>query len=92
MVLTTGRIEKDVEVCSLHPKRRRCFRETNLDKIFTWVDASYVVHHDMKSQDGSVVSMVLIVIHCRSSKQKLNMKSLMEARLVGAGDYVPYNI
>ena len=92
MTLTTETIEKDIKVFNSTLKEKRSFRATNLDKIFTWVDASYSVHHEIKSQDGSVVSMVLIVIHCRSSKQKLNMKSLIEARLVGAGDYVPYNI
>ena len=68
MTLTTGKIEKDLEVCSLHPQRKRCFGATKLDDIFTWVDASYVLHHDMKSHNGGMISMGLGVTHCRSSK------------------------
>ena len=36
--------------------------------------------------------MGLGVTHCRLSKQKLNTKSSTEAELVGASDYLPYNI
>ena len=56
------------------------------------MDASYVVHHDMKSQDGGVMSVVLGVTPCSSSKQKLNMKSSTAAGLVSASDCVPYSI
>ena len=60
--------------------------------MFTWVDASYVVHHDMNSRTRGVMSIGLGVTHCRSSKQKLNTKSSTEADIVGASDYFPYNI
>ena len=76
----------------MHPQKEICFRATNLDAIFTWVDASYAVHHDMKSQSGVVMSMGLGVTHCILCNQKLNMKISMEAILVGASYYVPYNI
>ena len=76
----------------MHPRRKKLFYNNNLDKIFTWVDASYAVHHDMKSQDGGVMSVVLGVTPCRSSKKKLNMKNLTEAGLISASDCVTYNI
>ena len=60
--------------CNL--KGKRAFGAVNLDKIFTWADASYAVHHDMKSHTGGAISMVLGVTHCRSSKQKLNTENL----------------
>ena len=63
-----------------------------LDEIFTWVDASYELHHDMKSQTEGVMYMGLGVTHCRPSNKKLNMKSSKEPGIVGASDYVPYNI
>ena len=56
------------------------------------MDAPYVVNHDMKSHTRGVMIMGLGVAHCRSSKQKLNTKSSTEAELVGASDYLPYNI
>ena len=76
--------------CTL--KGKRCLVATSLDEIFTWVDASYAVHHDMKIHNGGVVFVVLGVTHFRSSKKILNMKSSTKAELVGASDYVPYNI
>ena len=32
------------------------------------------------------------LIHSKSSKQKLNVKSPTEAELVGTSDYMPYNV
>jgi hypothetical protein len=64
----------------------------DLGKIRTWVDASYTVHPDMKSHTGGVMSMGTGGLVCKSSKQKLNTKSLTEAKLVGATDYLPNTI
>ena len=55
------------------------FGATNLHEIFIWLDASYSLHHDMKSHTGGVMSMVLVITHCILSKQKLNTKSSMES-------------
>ena len=63
-----------------------------LRKIYSWVDASYAVHMDMKSHTGAVSSFGRGVICTKSSKQKLNTKSSTEAELVGASDYLPYYI
>ena len=38
------------------------------------------------------MSMGYIMIHCRSSKQKLNAKSTTESELVGTREYVQFNI
>ena len=38
------------------------------------------------------MSMGLGVTHCRSSKKNFNAKITTEAELVGATDYIPYNI
>ena len=42
--------------CNL--KVKRAFGAKNIDEIFTWVDESYVVHYDMKSQAGGAISLV----------------------------------
>ena len=76
--------------CTL--KEKRAFGATNINEIFTRVDASYEVYHDMKIQTVVMISMGLCVTRFRSSKKKLNMKSSTESELVGASDYVPYNI
>ena len=64
----------------------------SLSKMYTWVDAAYGVTADMKSQTGGAMSLGMGVLHGKSSKQKLNVKSSTEAELVGVSDYLPYNI
>ena len=58
----------------------------------SWIDASYAVHHDMKSHTGGVVSLGRGAIMCKSTKQKLNTKSSTEAEVVGASDFLPSTI
>ena len=70
----------------------RIIGATSLSQIFTWIDAAYAVTADMKSQTGGSMSMGLGILHGKSSKQKLNVKSSTEAELVGVSDYLPYNI
>ena len=57
---------------------------------FTFVDAAYAVHNDMRSHTGGCLSMGHGLIHSKSSKQKLNTKSSTESEVVGASDYLPY--
>ena len=72
MILKIKKIEKDNEGCSLYPQIKMAFGATNLEKIFTYVDASYAVHHGMKIQNGSAMSTVLGITHCRSIKNFFN--------------------
>ena len=65
---------------------------TSLNKMYTWIDASYATHHDMRSHTGGVVSFGIGGIVCKSSKQKINTKSSTEAELVGVSDYLPNTI
>jgi hypothetical protein len=64
----------------------------DLSIMKTWVDASYAVHHDMKSHTGGVISFGIGAVMSKCSKHKLNTKSSTEAELVGASDYLPYPI
>ena len=70
----------------------RIIGATDLNTLYTWVDASYGVHPDMKSHTGGNMSYGLGTLHTKSSKQKLNTKSSTEAELVGVSEYLPYNI
>jgi Reverse transcriptase (RNA-dependent DNA polymerase) len=54
-----------------------------------WVDASYEVHHDMKSHTGGLLSLGKGDIYATSTRQKLNTKSSTEAELVGINDVIP---
>jgi hypothetical protein len=60
----------------------------DLSTLYTFVDAAYGVHPDMRSQTGGVTSFGHGGIICRASKQKLNTKSSTEAELIGASDYM----
>ena len=64
----------------------------NLESLFTWIDAAFAVHQNMRSQTGGAMSFGWGTLHARSSKQKLNTKSSTEAELVGLSEYIPYNI
>jgi len=45
----------------------RTIRADNLMTLFTWVDAAYDVHDNMRSHTGGAISMGLGVLHARSS-------------------------
>ena len=64
----------------------------DLRSLYTWVDAAYGVWMNMRSHTGGCMSMGLGMVHCKSSKQKLNTKSSTESEIVGLSDYMPYNI
>ena len=70
----------------------RVIGASSLIDIFTWIDAAYAVNPDMKSQTGGAISLGVGVLHAKSSKQKLNVKSSTEAELVGNSEYLPYNL
>jgi hypothetical protein len=61
----------------------------NLNVIKWWVDASYAVHHDMRSHTGGTMSMGTGAACSSSTRQKLNTKSSTEAELVGLDDALP---
>ena len=64
----------------------------NIQTMYTFVDASYAVHDDMKSHNGGVIMFGHGGIACKSTKQKVVTKSSTEAELVGASNYLPSTI
>ena len=54
--------------------------------FFSYIDASFAVHPDFRSQTGAVITVGGGPVHAASSKQKLNTKSSCEAELVGLSD------
>ncbi len=53
---------------------------------------AFAVDMDMRSHTGGLMSFGRGMIHCRSSKQKLNTKSNTEAEVVGVSEYIPFNL
>ena len=58
----------------------------NLTSIVWWVDASFGVHHDLKSHTGATMTMGKGSPISILSKQKINTRSSTEAELVGVND------
>jgi hypothetical protein len=54
-----------------------------------WIDASFVVHPDMKSHTGGTMSLGKGSPYSTSTRHKLNTKSSTEAELVGVNDVMP---
>ena len=73
-------------------KKKRIIGATSLKDLFTWIDASYTVHPNMRGHTGGAMSMGYGVIHAKSSKQKINVKSSTESEVVGVSEYIPYNL
>ena len=46
----------------------------DLNTMTTWVDASYAVHHDMRSHTGGVLSFGTRGLLCKSSRQSSTLK------------------
>jgi hypothetical protein len=61
----------------------------SLSQFYTWVDASFAVHPNMRSHTGGVSSFGRGGLICKSKKQSINTKSSTESELVGASDYLP---
>ena len=58
----------------------------NLWSIKWYVDVSFAVHPDFRSQTGETMTFGKGVVQLLSKKQKLNTRSSTEAELVGADD------
>ena len=54
--------------------------------IMAFIDASFGVHHDMKSHTGVAIIIGQGLLYGKSTKQKLNSKSSTEAELIGVSD------
>ena len=46
----------------------------------------------MRGHTGGAMSMGYGIVHGKSGKQKINVKSSTETELVGVSEYLPYNI
>ena len=54
--------------------------------IFSHIDASFAIHHDLKSQTGAAITLGTGITYAKSSTQQLNSKSSTEAELIALTD------
>ena len=59
----------------------RINRDADYATINVFVDASFAVHHTMRSHTGAIIAMGKFTQFWKSSKQHLNTKSSTEAEL-----------
>ena len=64
-------------------------QDSNTNIVKWWIDGSYGIHHDSKSQTGGTQSLGKGSIISFSTKQKLNTRSSTETELVAADDLMP---
>ena len=70
----------------------RIIGANGLELMDKYVDASYVVHQDMRGHTGDILTLERGIIQGKASKQKLNTKRSTESELVGASDYTPWTV
>jgi hypothetical protein len=87
-----GKLRRLLQFLSQTIDDERIIAVDSLYKLITFVDASYAIHPDMKGHTGGAMSFGTGIIHGKAGKQKLNTKSSTETEVVGASDYLPYNI
>jgi hypothetical protein len=54
-----------------------------------WIDASFAIHPDMRSQTGGTMLLGKGLVYSFSRKQRINTKNSTEAELVGVDDGMP---
>jgi hypothetical protein len=58
-------------------------------RVLAYVDASFAIHHDMKSHTGGLITLGSGPIYVCSKRQGLVTKSSTESELVGISDVLP---
>ena len=71
---------------------KRVIGADSLRDLHVWIDASHAIHANMRGHTGGTMSMGRGTLHCKSSKQRLNTKSITKSELVGVSEYLPYDI
>ena len=64
----------------------------DIQTLYTFVDASYTIHDDMKSHTSGVITFGRGGLACKSAKRQVVTKSSTEAEVVGASEYLPSTI
>ena len=84
-----GKLRRVLNYLKAKKYEDRIMVSNNSLQIYTWIDASHAVHEDTRGHTGGFISWRVGIIHCKSSKQKLNTKSTTESEVFTVSDYVP---
>ena len=61
-------------------------------RLETWIDASHVLHPNMRGQIGGEISFVWGIFYGKYVKQKLNAKNTTDSEVVEVMKYISYKI
>ena len=61
-------------------------------EILTFVESTYVVHENMQSHTGGLVSFGIGAAHYVSTTSKMNVNISTESELLSSSEYLPCNL
>ena len=66
----------------------KVFDKSQIERVRTYIDASFAIHPDGKSQSGCAVLLGNTVVHETCRKQKIITRNSTEAELVALSDHI----
>ena len=87
-----GKLDRVLKYLNSYPDITMLLRCEDELRVYSYVDASFAVHADMKSHTGGIISLGKGAVNVSSKKQQLMTKSSTEAELVGLSDRVPQTL
>jgi hypothetical protein len=81
------KLERVLGYLLMTKNKTRTFDRSNFDRVTTYIDASFGMHQDGKSQSGCLVMLGNTLVHEACRKQKIVTKNSTEAELVALSDY-----
>ena len=82
----TGKVHRVVKYLRYTRLLLRTIDMTTSMNIMAIIDASFGVHHDIKSHTGVAIIIRQGLLYEKSTRQKLNSKSSTEAEFIGVND------
>ena len=67
-------------------KDKRIIGAKTLTDLFTWINAAYAVHNNIRGHKGGAILMGYGINNGKPSKQKISVRSSTESELVGMGE------
>ena len=87
-----GKLERVLKFLHDTANDKRIVRVYDISTLPSYIDASYAVNPNIKNHTDGLITFGKGIIHGKSSKQKLSVKSSIDTEIVGVSDYLPYTI
>jgi hypothetical protein len=81
------KLERVIGYLSMTKNKTRVFNKNKFERVTTYIDASFGIHEDGKSQSGCLVMLGDTLAHEACRKQRIITKNSTEAELVALSDY-----